>query len=76
MIVDWAFELTPEGLKREAEVDRNESITHATGRKFDFAIIGLLVLAVAFMFIDNYVPEAEPAQPPANSPQPHFLMIV
>ena len=45
LIVAWAFEMTPEGLKREAEVDRTESITHAKGRKLDFAIIGLLLVA-------------------------------
>ena len=60
LIIAWAFELTPEGIKREAAVDRAESITHKTGRKLDFAIIGFLVLAVAFMFFDNYVLEAEP----------------
>jgi len=62
LIVAWAFELTPEGIKREAEVDRETSIRHQTGRKFDFAIIGLLALAVVFMFMDNYVLEAEPEQ--------------
>ena len=46
LIVAWAFEMTPEGLKREAEVDRTESTTPVTGRKIDFAIIGLLVIAV------------------------------
>ncbi len=60
LIFAWAFELTPEGIKREAEVDRTESITHVTGRKLDFAIIGLLVIAVVFMFVDNYVLEGEP----------------
>jgi TolB-like protein len=59
LIVAWAFELTPEGLKRETAVDRAESITRVTGRKFDFAIIGLLALAVVFMFVDNYLLEAE-----------------
>jgi TolB-like protein/Flp pilus assembly protein TadD len=62
LILAWAFELTPEGIKREAEVDRAESITHVTGRKLDFAIIGLLALAVVFMFVDNYILEAEPEQ--------------
>jgi TolB-like protein/DNA-binding SARP family transcriptional activator len=70
LILAWAFELTPGGIKRETAVDPAESITHVTGRKIDFAIIGLLVLAVAFMFIDNYVLEAEPAQSPAASEQP------
>jgi len=60
LIFAWAFELTPEGIKRESAVDPGESITHVTGRKFDFAIIGLLVIAVLFMFVDNYVLDAEP----------------
>ena len=62
LIFAWAFELTPEGIKRESAVDPDVSITHVTGRKFDFAIIGLLVIAVLFMFVDNYVLEAEPEQ--------------
>ena len=41
----WAFEMTPEGLKREREVDRSQSITPQTGRKLDFMIIGVMALA-------------------------------
>ncbi len=44
----WAFELTPEGLKRTHEVPHEHSITHVTGRKLDFAIIGLLIVALGF----------------------------
>jgi len=44
----WAFELTPEGLKRESEVSTPESMTSKTGRKLDFVIIGLLVLALSY----------------------------
>jgi TolB-like protein len=44
----WAFELTPEGLKKEKDVDRSESITNITGRKLDFAIIGILAIALVF----------------------------
>ncbi len=33
LIFAWAFELTPEGLKKEKDVDRSESITHITGRE-------------------------------------------
>ncbi len=58
----WAFEMTPEGLKRETAVDPAESITRVTGRKLDFAIIGLLVIAVVFLVVDNYVLESEPEQ--------------
>ena len=48
IIFAWAFELTPEGIKKEKDVDRSESITHLTGRKLDFTIIGVLAVAVAY----------------------------
>ena len=35
LFFSWAFEVTPEGLKRESEVDRSQSITGVTGRKLD-----------------------------------------
>jgi len=44
----WAFELTPEGVKKTAEVDRSTSITHSTGRKLDFVIIAALVVALGY----------------------------
>jgi hypothetical protein len=55
LFLAWAFELTPDGVKLEKDVIRSESITRVTGRKFDFAIIGLLLLAIAFLILDNYV---------------------
>jgi len=69
LVFAWAYELTPEGIKRETEVDRAESITHITGRKLDFAIIGLLALAVVYFAVDKFVLEHEP-QPnePATNP--------
>ena len=48
LIFAWAFELTPEGLKKEKDVDRSQSITHTTGRKLDRAIIAILVVALAY----------------------------
>ncbi len=48
LIFAWAFELTPEGLKKEKDVDRAESITPITGRKLDFAIIAVLAVALVF----------------------------
>jgi TolB-like protein/Tfp pilus assembly protein PilF len=66
LIFAWAFELTPEGIKRETAVDPGESITHTTGRKLDFTIIGLLLFAVAFLVFDNYVLEPEPVLLPVD----------
>ena len=44
----WAFEMTPEGVKREAEVDRSQSIAQKTGRKMDRNIIIAMALALAY----------------------------
>ena len=55
MFFAWAFELTPEGIKREHEVDRSESITSKTGRTFDRATIALLVVAVAFLVGEKFI---------------------
>ena len=51
----WAFELTPDGLKREHEVDRSQSISSQTGRKLDYAIIGVLIVALAYFAYDKFV---------------------
>jgi TolB-like protein/Flp pilus assembly protein TadD len=53
LVFAWAFELTPEGLKREAEVEPAESIRHGTGRKLDYVIIGALVLALGYFAYDK-----------------------
>jgi len=50
----WAFEMTPEGIKREKDVDRSESITSQTGRKLDFLIIGVLAIALAYFAFDKF----------------------
>ena len=55
LIFAWAYELTPEGLKKEKEVDRNQSITHKTGRNLDFIIIGVLVLALGYFAYDKFL---------------------
>ena len=53
----WAFELTPEGIKREADVDRSQSVTHETGRKLDVAIIALLVIAIGLFAAEHFRPD-------------------
>jgi TolB-like protein len=53
LIFAWAFELTPEGIKKESEVDRSGSIAPHTGRKLNIVIIGSLVVAVALLVMDR-----------------------
>ena len=55
VVFAWAFELTPEGLKKERDVDRSRSITSQTGRKLDRAIIVVLALALGYFAFDKFV---------------------
>src|SRR5437870_602199 len=51
LVFSWAFEITPEGIKRESEVQADESITHHTGRKIVALTIVLAVIAAGlFVF--------------------------
>jgi TolB-like protein len=66
LIGAWVFELTPEGLRRESEVDRSASITRDTGRKLNIATIVLVLIGIALLAADRYLPgeagrSAEPA---------------
>ena len=54
LIFAWAFEMTPEGIKREKQVDRSQSITSQTGRKLDRMIIVVLLIAVAWFAWDKF----------------------
>jgi TolB-like protein/Tfp pilus assembly protein PilF len=45
LILSWAFEITPEGIKRAAEVEPNELITRKTGRKLVGITMALAVVA-------------------------------
>jgi len=55
IVFAWVFELTPEGLKKESEVDRSKSVTDATGKKLDRAIIVVLLAALAYFAFDKLV---------------------
>lgn len=59
LLFAWAFELTPEGLKREKRVDRTQSITQQTGHKLDRAIIVVLLVAIAWFAWDKFGPTTE-----------------
>src|SRR5262249_47920119 len=51
----WFYEFTPEGLKRVSEIEPPDSITRHTGRKLDFAIIGVLTVGVVLLLTDRFV---------------------
>jgi TolB-like protein len=62
IIFSWAFELTPEGIKREKDVNRDESLTRTTAHKLDRITIGLLIVVLAIVAVERFVPNADSPQ--------------
>jgi len=60
VIFAWAFEMTPEGIKKEKDVDRTQSITTHTAKKLDIATMVLLVAAIALLALDRFLPNDAP----------------
>ena len=82
MLFSWFYEWTPDGIKRESEVDHREAIAVQTGKKLDKAIIAVLVLAVVLLLTDKLAPRSlvrdartagssPPAATPASIAAPH-----
>jgi TolB-like protein/Tfp pilus assembly protein PilF len=65
LLFAWAFEMTPEGIKRERDVDRSQSITVATGQKLNHTLIVLLLLIVAYFVYDKFI--AQPGPPESKT---------
>ncbi len=61
LILAWAFELTPEGVKKTEDVPVTESITPRTGRRINYVITTALVLALAFIAWDKLGPDDQTA---------------
>ena len=55
LVFSWVYELTPDGLKLEREVDREESITRETGKKIDRMTAVLAVVGVLIVIIDRLI---------------------
>ena len=65
LVFAWIFEVTPEGVKLEKNVDRTESITPQTGRRLDFIFIGLLVVALGISVTLNVTGMRDAREAPA-----------
>jgi TolB-like protein len=53
LVIAWVFELTPEGLKRDADVDPAASIAPQTGKRMDRMIVVGLIAVIALMAIER-----------------------
>ena len=73
LILAWAFELTPGGIKKEKDVDRSTSVTATTGRKLDFVIIGILVVGIVFLLVDKF--DQSPEGPTMGETEPSIAVL-
>jgi TolB-like protein len=77
LVFSWVYELTPEGLKREKDVDRSTSIVDQTARKLDVVIIVLLVVAIAGLVANRFIPErATEATTGNNAATAHSIAVL
>lgn len=63
----WAFEMTPDGIKKEKEVDRTQSITTQTGQKLNHSIMVIMALALAWFAWDRFGGVTEATAPPEET---------
>jgi len=68
LIFAWAFELTPEGIKRTEDVASDESITHRTGRKLTLSVAAVALLAIGLLLFQMLRPRVDRARPGSSSP--------
>jgi TolB-like protein len=55
LVFAWAFEFTPEGLKKESEVDRTQPIAPQMGRRLNALILAVMALAITYFILDKFV---------------------
>lgn len=55
LFLAWAYEVTPEGIQRTKHVPLATSIRQLTGKRLNYVVTALLVLAVAYMALDDYL---------------------
>ncbi|NOR18565.1 MAG: adenylyl cyclase, partial [Xanthomonadales bacterium] len=62
LIISWAYEMTPEGLKRDSEVAPDQSIAQFTAKKLDRITIILLLIVAGIVVMDRFIPETSEQQ--------------
>ena len=75
LVIAWAYEMTPEGIRRETDIDRSESITGKTGQKLDRVVIGFLVIAVLVLLYRQSGDAPTPDPNPVVSAQPEATVV-
>jgi TolB-like protein len=76
LIFAWAFELTPEGIKRTEDVAPNESITRKTGRKLIALVAIGATLAAGLLTWQLLRPKSASSEPAGSDAIPHKSIAV
>jgi len=79
LIFAWAYEITPEGLKKEKDVDRSQLRARSTNNKLYFTIIGLLVVLLTVITlwpISKWgLPSPQPDSGQSNADGPSIAVL-
>lgn len=63
LLFSWAYEITPEGLKRDSEIDHSQSIASTTAKKLNTVTILLLLIVVSIVLLDRFIPKTGADKP-------------
>ncbi len=74
LILSWAFEITPEGIKLESEVAPNESIGKRTGRKIVGITVALAIMAAGLLAYRIWAPKGETKALTTATPAPASML--
>ncbi|MCH8073690.1 MAG: tetratricopeptide repeat protein [Proteobacteria bacterium] len=67
VIFSWVYELTPQGLMREQEIDRDDSISRSTGKTLEYVTIAAVVVGVIFFAVMGSRPGSDAPSPTAST---------
>jgi TolB-like protein/Tfp pilus assembly protein PilF len=70
--LSWIYEITPEGIKRDADLSAADLQSPHTGRKLNWATLAVAVLAIGFLAVDRM----SPAPPRSSAPEPSATSAV
>ena len=73
MVLAWAFDMTPDGLKKEEDIDRSQSIASTSGWKLNYTIIALLAVVLVYFVWESRFQmgsESDSQEPAAQTVNP------
>jgi len=76
LILAWAFEVSPDGVRKDKGTGRGKPMRRVAGRKFDFTIIALLLMTVGYFVYDKFWPDAEPQATRVEATMPGTAKLV